>query len=76
MLYSEDGEARCVLCTECTVRTLRRSVCCTARTVRHGVCVLCCVVYRMHGEDSEAQLCEAKSLSMTTLRMTAEAKVC
>jgi len=30
----------------------------------------------MSGEDSEMRLCEAKSLSMTTLRMTAEAKVC
>ena len=34
------------------------------------------IMYRMSGEDSEMRLCDAKSLSMTTLRMTAEAKVC
>jgi len=34
-----------------------------------------CIMYRMSGEDSEMRLCDAKSLSMTTLRMTAEAKV-
>jgi len=38
-MYSEDSEAQCVLCTECTVRS-----------VRHGVC---CV--RMYSEDSEAR---------------------
>jgi len=38
-------------------------------------CLWLFVVNSMSGEDSEMRLCDAKSLSMTTLRMTAEAKV-
>jgi len=52
VLYSEDSEVRCVLCTECTVRS-----------VRHGVC---CV--RMYSEDSEALCVLCTECTVRTVR--------